>query len=133
MLDPSALHLPDNYKISYMRHMSLRILFSKLEPEAQQEFTAQLSKGLRLRYWEVVSDKEAQRLRRPPGPEVTVGLYLLANFILKTQGSIRACLVLGLSSSLNQILLKAPNLEQKISSVMRKIQGTPILSLMEIC
>ena len=46
MLDQSALHLPDNYQISFMR-----AALSKLEPEAQREFTARLSKGLRLRYW----------------------------------------------------------------------------------
>ena len=69
MVDHSPLHLPDNYQISYMKHLSLRIAFSKLEPEAQQEFTARLSKGFRLRFWEVVPDKEALRLRRPPGPQ----------------------------------------------------------------
>ena len=39
MQDPSALQLPNNYQISYMRHLSLRNAFSKLEPDAQKEFT----------------------------------------------------------------------------------------------
>ena len=76
MLDPSALHLPDNYQISDVKHLSLRIAFSKLKPEAQQEFTSRLSKGFRLRFWELVPDEEALRLRRPPGPGVAFGHYL---------------------------------------------------------
>ena len=113
MLDPSALHLPANYQISYMRHLSLRAAFLKLEPEALGEFTARLSKGLKLRYWEVVSEEEALRLRRPPGPGVSVGHYLPANLVLKTQGSTQTPLVLDAIGLLNQNLLKAPNLEQK--------------------
>ena len=72
MQDPSALQLPDNYQISYMRHLSLRNAFSKLEPDAQKEFTQPMAK--------------TPILRRPPGPGVTVGHYLPANFVLKTQG-----------------------------------------------
>ena len=68
MLDLSALHLPANYQISYMRHLSLRAVFSKLS-----------------------------KLR----------------------------LVLDPSCSLSQNLLRVPNLEQKISSVMRKSRARP--------
>ena len=132
MRDPSALQLLDNYHISYQRHRNLRNSFSKLEPEAQLEFTKHLTRGLKQRYWEVVPEEEALQLRRPPGPGVTIGHYLPANFVLKTQGSTRACLVLDPSGSLNQTLLKAPNLEQTIANVMRKIQGTPILCSMDI-
>ena len=63
---------------------------------------------------------------------MTIGHYLPANFVLKTQGSNRARLVLDPSGSLNQTLLKAPNLEQTIAIVMRKIQGTPVLCLQDI-
>ena len=69
-----------------MKHLSLRIAFSKLEPEAQQELTARLSKGFRLGFWEVVPDEEALRLRRPPGPGVAFGHYLQTNFVLKNTG-----------------------------------------------
>ena len=80
----------------------------------------------------MVPEEEALRLRQPPGPGVTPGHYLPANFVLKTQGFTRARLVLDPSSSLNQVLLKAPNLEQIIANVMRKIQGTPVLCSQDI-
>ena len=87
-------------------------------------------------------EQEALQLRQLPGPgvgeeagpgqaragnmkheaAVTPGHYLPANLVLKTQYSTLARLVLDPSSSLNQVLLKAPNLEQTIAIVMRKIQ-----------
>ena len=97
-----------------------------------RQFTQRLTQGLRQKYLGVVPNKEALNLRRPPGPGVEVGHYLPANFVLKTQGMTRARLGLDPSGSLNQTLLKAPNLEQTIASVMRKIQGTPILCSMDI-
>ena len=132
MRDPSALELPDNYQISYQRHRNLRNSFSKLPEEAQLEFTNRLTQGLKQRYWEVVPEQEALQLRQLPGPGVTPGHYLPANFVLKTQGSTRARLVLDPSSSLNQVLLKAPNLEQTIANVMRKIQGAPVLCSQDV-
>ena len=56
-----------------------------------------------------------------------------AGFVLKSQGSTRARLVLDPSSSLNGALLKAPNLEENISSVLRRIQGMPIICSADIC
>ena len=50
----------------------------------------------------------------------------------ESQSSTRACVVLDPSGTLNQNLLKAPNLEQKIQDVMRKIQSTPVLVSMDI-
>ena len=47
--------------------------------------------------------------------------------MLKKAGTTKACLILDLSGSLNGALLKAPNLEQKIASVLRKCQAMPIL------
>ena len=55
------------------------------------------------------------------------GLYLPAGFALKSQGSPCARLVLDPSGNLNGALLKAPNLEEKTSSVLRRIQGMPVL------
>ena len=60
------------------------------------------------------------------------GHWLPANFALKTQGTTKARLVLDPSGALNQTLAKAPNLEQTISKVMRRIQGTPIIFSMDI-
>ena len=98
-----------------MRQLSLGSAFSKLKQEAPKKFTAGLSKGLMLRYWEVVEEEEAQKLEWAPGPGITVGHYLPAYFVLKpaeSQSSTRACLVLDLSGTINQNLLRAPNLEQ---------------------
>ena len=92
-----------------------------LEQSAPEEFTRRLSEGFRKNYWEIVSEAEAEQLKKPPGPGVKTGHYLPANFVLKTQGTSQARLVLDPSGSLNQTLAKAPNLEQNISVVMRRI------------
>ena len=63
---------------------SLMNAFSMLEPDAQKEFTQRLSQGLKQRYWEVVPEEEALKLRRPSSPGGTSGHYLPANFALKT-------------------------------------------------
>ena len=110
----------------------MRKAFSALESSAQEEFTGRLTRGLDKQYWRIVPEEEALKLRQLPGPGVEVGHYLPANFVLKTQGSTRARLVLDPSGSLNQSLLKAPNLEQTISSVLRRIQGTPVLCSMDM-
>ena len=55
-----------------------------------------------------------------------------AGFVLKSQGSTRARLVLDPSSSLNGALLKAPNFEENISSVLRRIKGMPIICSADI-
>ena len=52
--------------------------------------------------------------------------------MLKSQGSTQARLVLDPSSSLNGALLKAPNLVENISSVLRRIQGMPIICSADI-
>ena len=54
-------------------------------------------------------------------------MYLPAGFVLKKSGTTKARLILDPSGSLNGALLKAPNLEEKISSVLRRIQAMPIL------
>ena len=130
--DPNTLPLPENYQASYMRHISLRKSFSNLEPAAQAEFTERLTQGLKKKYWEEVPEEEAIAMRRPPGPGVVNGHSLPANFVLKSQGTTRSRLVLDPSGSLNQKLLKAPNLEQNIATVMRRTQCTPILCCMDI-
>ena len=121
LVDPLAEALPDNYMASYQRHQQLRKAFSSLEVEAQLEFTSRLTKGLKNKYWRVVEEKEALHLRN------TDGLYLPAGFVLKKSGTTKARLILDPSGSLNGSLLKAPNLEEKISSVLRRIQVLPIL------
>ena len=121
LVDPLAEALPDNYMASYQRHQQLRKAFSSLEVEAQLEFTSRLTKGLENKYWRVVEEKEALHLRN------TDGLYLPAGFVLKKSGTTKARLILDPSGSLNRSLLKAPNLEEKISSVLRRIQVLPIL------
>ena len=71
-----------------------------------------------------MSKKEAEKIRYKSD---TNNYFLPANFVLKTQGTTRARLVLDPSGSLNQALAKAPNLEQNIAQVMRRIQATPVL------
>ena len=80
-----------------------------------------MTKGLAAGYWRILEEKEALHLRD------TDGLYLPAGFVLKKAGTTNARLVLDPSGSLNGALLKAPNLEQKIASVLRKIQAMPII------
>ena len=109
-----------NYMASYQRHQSLRKAFSGLEPEAQAEFTSRLTKGLEKKYWRIFKEKEALDLLNKDG------LYLPAGFVFKNQGSTRARLTLDPSGNLNGALLKAPNLEEKISSVLRRIQNMPV-------
>ena len=92
---------------SYQRHQSLRKAFSGLEPEAQAEFTSRLTKGLENKYWRILEEKEALDLITKDG------LYLPAGFVLKTQGSTHARLILDPSGNLNGALLKSPNLEEK--------------------
>ena len=75
--------------------------FKPMTPEEQKEFTKRLVQGLKQRYWEMLPEEKALKLRRPPGPGVTIGHYLPANFVLKTQGSTRVRLVLDPSGSLN--------------------------------
>ena len=106
--------------------------FSLLQPAAQEEFSGRLTRGLKTKYWRILEEKEALEFRKLPGPGVEVGHYLLANFVLKSQGSTEARFVLDPSGSLNQSLLKAPNLEETISSVLRRIQGMPILCSADI-
>ena len=96
---------------SYQRHLQLRKAFSLLEPAAQEEFTGRLTRYLEIKYWRIFEEKEALQVRKLLGPGVEVGQYLPANFVLRSQGSTRARLVLDPSGSLNQSLLKAPNLE----------------------
>ena len=72
-------------------------------------------------------EAEAEKLRKPAGPGVKIGHYLPGNFVLKTQGTTQARLVLDPSGSLNQTLAKAPILEQNISAGIRRIQATPII------
>ena len=98
----------------------------------QEEFTARLTKGLASNYWKILDEKEALELRNPQGTGGNQGHYLPAGFVLKSQGSTRARLVLDPSSSLNGALLKAPNLEENISSVLRRIQGMPIIMSADI-
>ena len=106
-MDPLAEALPDNYMASYQRHKQLRIAFSGLEVEAQAEFTSRLTKGLEMKYWRILEEKEALDLRN------TDGLYLHAGFVLKKSGTTKARLILDPSGNLNGALLKAPNLEEK--------------------
>ena len=80
-----------------------------------------MTKGLSSGYWQILEEKEALHLRD------TDGLYLPARFVLKKSGTTKARLILDPSGSLNGALLKAPNLEEKISSVLRRIQAMPIL------
>ena len=77
-------------------------------------------------------ETEAKFMRKSPEPGVKIVHYLPANFVLKTQGTPQARLVLNPSGLLNQTLSIAPNLEQNISAVMCKIQATPIIFLCDI-
>lgn len=120
LVDPQASPLEDNYMASYQRHQSLRKAFSVFEPETQAEFTDPLTRGLG-KYWRILPPQEAIDLRNKDG------LYLPAGFVLKNQGSTKARLILDPSGNLNAALLKAPNLEEKIGSVLRRIQNMPIL------
>ena len=122
--NPLAVPLPNIYQVCYQRHLQLRKAFSQLEKPAQKEFTSRLTLGLKKRYWEIVSIKEAEKIRYKTD---TNNYFIPANFVLKTQGTTRARLVLDPSGSLNQALAKAPNLEQNIAQVMRRIQATPVL------
>ena len=121
VVDPQADTQPDNYMASYQRHLALKKAFSVLESETQTEFTSRLTKGLEKKYWRILAEKEALDLRNKDG------LYLPAGFVLKSQGSTRARLVLDPSGNLNGALPKAPNLEEKISLVLRRIQNTTLL------
>ena len=123
LVDPIALSSPlqDNYMQSYHRHKQLRLNYGQLTTEAQVEFRDRLTKGLSSGYWRILEEKEALHLRE------TDGLYLPAGFVLKRAGTTKARLILDPSGSLNNALLKAPNLEQKIASVLRKCQAMPIL------
>ena len=118
IVDPQASPLPDNYVVSYQRHCQLRKSFALLEPETQEEFMARLTKGLESNYWKILDESEALDLRNPPKPGGHRGHYLPAGFVLKSQGSTQARLVLDPSSSLNEALLKAPNFEENIGSVL---------------
>jgi hypothetical protein len=120
-VDPQADTLPGNYMASYHRHQALRKALSALESEAHTEFTSRLTKGPEKKYWRILEKKEALDLRNKDG------LYLSAGFELNSKGSTRARLVLNPSGNLNGVLLKAPNLEEKISSVLQKIQNMPVL------
>ena len=106
--------------------------FALLEPATQEEFTARLTKGLASNYWKILDESEALDLRNPPKPGGHRGHYLPAGFVLKSQGSTWARLVLDPSSSLNGALLKAPNLEENISSVLQWIQVMPIICSADI-
>ena len=66
-------------------------------------------------------------MRKSAEPGVKIVLYLPANFLLKTQGTPPARLVLNPSGLLNQTLSISPNLEHNISAVMCEIQATPII------
>ena len=122
LVDPQQTSpLPDNYIQSYQRHKQLRASYGQLPVEAKIEFRDRLTNGLATGYWRILEEKEALHLRD------TDGLYLPANFVLKKAGTTKARLVLDPSGSLNGALLKAPNLEQKIASVLRRIQAMPIL------
>ena len=121
IVDLQADLLPDNYMASYQRHLALRKAVSALESEAEAQFTSRLTKGLTIKYWRIFEEKEALDLRNKDG------LYLPAWFVLKSQGLTCVRLVLDLSGSLNSALLKAPNMEEKILSVLRRIQGMPVL------
>jgi hypothetical protein len=120
LVDPQAALLEDNDLASYQRHQSLRKAFSVLELETQAEFTDRLTRGLG-KYWRILPPQEAIDLRNKDG------LYLPAGFVLKNQGSTKARLILDPSGNLNAALLKALNLEEKIGSVLRRIQAMPIL------
>ena len=74
-----------------------------------------------MKYWRILEEKEALHLRN------TDALYLPAGFVLKKFGTTKARLILDPSGSLNGSLLKAPNLEEKTSSVLRRIRTMPIL------
>ena len=110
----------------------MRKSFALLEPETQEEFTARLTKGLQSNHGKIPDESEALDLRNPPKPGGHTGHYLPAGFVLKSQGSTQARLVLDPSSSLNGALLKAPNLEENISLVLRRIQGMPIIMSADI-
>ena len=98
-----------------------------LKPATQEEFTGRLTKGLESKYWKILDEKEALELRKLPNPGCQGGHYLPAGFVLKSQGATQARLVLDSSSSLNGAHLKAPNFEETISSVLKTIQGMPVL------
>jgi hypothetical protein len=117
--------------VASRRHISLRKAFSKLEEPTQDKFTRRLTEGrFKNQYWETTI--EAEQLRRPPGPGGTTGHGLPTNFALKTSGTTKARLVLDPSGALNQTLAKAPNREQTINKVMRRIKGTPVIFSMDI-
>ena len=107
IVDPHADTLPDNYMASYQRHIALRKAFSALEYEAQTEFISRLTKGLEKKYWRILKEKKALDLRNKDG------LYLSTGFVLKSQGSTCARLVLDPSRNLNGALLKSPKPRRK--------------------
>ena len=112
IVDPQADLLPDNYMASNQRHLALR--------KAQTEFTSWLTKGLEKKYWRIFEDKEALDLRNKDG------LYLPAGFVLKSQGSTRARLVLD-PFRCEWCTSKSSNPGRKIASVLRRIHGMPVL------
>ena len=84
--------------------------------------TRRLSDGLRKKYWEIVSPVQIEKLRGSHTP----GKWLLANFVLEEPdlgASTKARLVLDPSGTLNNTLVSPPNIEQSISTFLRRLQA----------
>ena len=152
------LMLPDaslpglNLVESYSRHCSLRRSMNNLPEATRQEFSDKLTAGLKKGYWDVqefdvmanlqneqASRKETfvetagDRAEAPacvPGP---VTHFLPTGVVLKEcPSTTKARLVLDPSRSINTTLIKAPNLEFPITSILRRLSTLPFLAFADI-
>ena len=123
--DPTADSLSVNYGPALKRHETLRNNFSKLTRESRDEFSERLSSGLGNGYWHIAMGKELEELCRPDS-----GAYFLpSGYVLKPVASGSSTpirLVLDPSMMFNTQLLPPVNIENNISSVLRKVQSLPI-------
>jgi hypothetical protein len=137
---------------SVHRHYSLRRALQALPEGTQQEFSSRLTNGLKRGYWEVVPgfdiltnlQKEQERRqdngrreksRDPPSNTASpVTHFLPCGVVLKedTRAKTKARLVLDPSRSVNTSLIPPPNLENQITSILRRLTGLPVLAFSDI-
>ena len=129
--DPNADALPVNYGTALNCHQTMRNNFAKLTSESRNEFNERLLSGVHKGYWHLVMGEELEKLRQP-GSEAH---FLPSGYVLKpasSGSSTRVRLVLDPSLVYNQQLLPPVNIENSISSVLRKLQSLPICAVQDI-
>ena len=119
--------LPENFETAMARHRSLRKSALSLPAAAKAEFSRRLTQGVPNGFWSVEEVADMRKLKDVH--------FLPAGFVCKDpagSSTTKVRLVLDPSQGYNSRLLAPYNAESTLASVLRKLQGIPVIAVQDI-